>query len=95
MKISILDAQHTIFEGAVSEAILPATDGELSLLDDHEPIFVTLGKGSIRLKPLAKRLGLRFGPEAKEGEATKRIKPIPIHKGLARMRRNELVILVE
>ena len=81
MKISILDAQRALFEGVVSEAVLPGADGELSLMDDHEPIFVALNKGYIRLKPLAER--------------AEKIKPIHIHQGLARMRRNELVILVE
>ena len=82
MRISILDAQHTIFQGAVSEAILPATDGEMSILDDHESIFVALGKGLIRLVPLAR-------------PGTHDLKPIRVHRGLARMNKNELIILVE
>ncbi|MFH0940499.1 MAG: hypothetical protein V1840_01405 [Candidatus Omnitrophota bacterium] len=82
MRISILDAQHTIFQGAVSEAVLPATDGEIAILDDHESIFVALGKGLIRLVPMAK-LGVHD------------LKPIRVHRGLARMRNNELIILVE
>jgi len=81
MRISILDAQHTIFQGAVSEAVLPATDGEMSILDDHESIFVALGKGLIRLVPVSK-----VGPG---------LKPIRVHRGLARMSKNELIILCE
>lgn len=82
MRISILDAQHTIFQGVVSEAVLPATDGEIAILDDHESIFVALSKGLIRLVPVAK-----LGVPA--------LKPIRVHRGLARMRNNELIILVE
>ena len=75
MRISILDAQHTIFQGVVSEVVLPATDGEMALLDDHESIFVALGKGLIRLVRVAK-------------SETHGLKPIPVHRGLARMRNN-------
>ncbi|MEK7849458.1 MAG: hypothetical protein AAB213_01355 [Candidatus Omnitrophota bacterium] len=82
MRISILDAQHTIFQGVVSEAVLPATDGEIAILDNHESIFVALSKGLIRLVPVAK-LGVHD------------LKPIRVHRGLARMRNNELIILVE
>ena len=81
MKISIMDPQHTIFEGVVFEAILPGNGEELCVMDDHEPIFAALGQGSIRLKPLGKK--------------AKAIKPIFIQRGLARMKKNELVILVE
>lgn len=81
MKISVMDAQHTLYEGAVSEATLPASGGELTLLDDHEPIFVALQRGAIRLVPIAQK--------------KEELKPILIQQGLARMRNNELVILVE
>ena len=90
MKVSILDAQHTIFEGVISEVILPGAGGELSVMDDHEPIFVTLSQGYIRLQPIAKKV-----TASKETESTEVIKPFLIHQGLARMRNNELVVLVE
>jgi F0F1-type ATP synthase epsilon subunit len=94
MKISILDATHTIFEGVVSEAVLPGVDGELAILDDHEPIFVALAKGNIYLDTLAKKRAFRLGP-VQEGVTPEGIKPIGIERGLARMRNNDLVILVE
>jgi F0F1-type ATP synthase epsilon subunit len=93
MKISLLDAQHTIYEGVVSEATLPAIGGELTLMDDHEAIFVALAKGSIRLKPLVQIAGVaRYG---QDGRAGREIRPIFIRQGLARLKNNELVILVE
>lgn len=94
MKISILDAQRTLFEGIVSEAILPGSGGELSLLDEHEPIFVALTQGYIRLTPVVRKIAVRAGP-SKETESKKTIPPILIHQGLARMKNNELVVLVE
>lgn len=81
MKISIMDAQRTLYEGAVSAATLPASGGELTLLDDHEPIYVALQRGSIRLVPIALK--------------KEELRPIAIQQGLARMKNNELVILVE
>ncbi len=89
MKISILDAQQTIFQGAVSEATLPGNGGELTLGDDHEPIFVLLSKGYIRLRPIAQRVGSQFGKKEEE------IKPVFVRQGMARMKNNELVVLVE
>ncbi len=84
MKISILDPQQVLYEGAVAQAILPAAEGEVTILDDHEPVFIVLKKGMIRLEPLAKIVG-----------AAQEIKPIKIRRGVARMRRNELIALVE
>ena len=79
MKIQVLDPQQTLFEGAVSEATLPGCDGELTILDDHESVFVVLKRGLIRLTPLVKTTGAGGIAE---------IKPIKIHRGLARMKRN-------
>lgn len=94
MKISVLNAQKNVFEGVVSMAILPAKKGELSLMDDHEPIFVSLGKGYIRLKPLSKKLTQATRhEEAREEERD--LKPIFVRQGVARMMHNELVVLIE
>ncbi len=94
MKIIVLDAQSSLYEGFVSEAILPAKGGELTIMDDHEPIFVALRKGSIRLTPLAKQ-GLFSRRRFSESASTGEIKPIFVNGGLARMKRNELIVLVE
>ena len=85
MRSSVLDAQHTIYEGIISMAILPAVDGELSIMDDHEPIYVALGKGYVRLLPVVQ----------KTKGVSEETKPIFIRQGVARMKNNELVILVE
>lgn len=94
MKIIVMDAQSSLYEGFVSEAVLPGKGGELTIMDDHEPIFVALQKGSIRLKSLSRRGFFGRGHSA-ETFAEDEIKPIFINGGLARMRRNELVVLVE
>jgi F0F1-type ATP synthase epsilon subunit len=88
MKVAILDAQHTLFEGVVSQAILPASGGELSFMDNHEPLLVALTKGYIRLQPVAQRTGTIEEGAVHHG-------PFLIHRGVARMKGNALVILVE
>lgn len=100
MKIQILNAQAKLFEGIVSMAVLPAADGEMSIMDNHEPIFVALKSGFIRLVPLARRMGFAFRGQAGQDQkhSTERggIKPLKIQRGLARFTgNNELVVLVE
>ena len=95
MRVSVLDAQHTIFEGPVSQAILPGVDGEISLLDDHETVYAALAKGSIRLQPIAQKITKRFAASTEGPLEEKRIGPIFINRGLARMKNNILVILIE
>ena len=92
MKISILDAQHTIFSGVVSEVTLPAWGEEMTILDNHETIFLALQRGFIRLGSIIQKLGTQYGEQEEPAAA---MKPIFIRAGLARMRNNELVILVE
>ena len=96
MKIQILNATGIVFEGAVSQAILPAVGGELSILDNHEPIFVALKRGLVHLTPLARKFGLGVaGAGPSEGQFQE-LKPIKIQRGVARMKgNNELVMLVE
>ncbi|MDD5020108.1 MAG: hypothetical protein PHH75_00665 [Candidatus Omnitrophica bacterium] len=96
MKIQVLNATGIIFEGAVSQVILPGVDGELSMMDDHEPIFVALKRGFVFLTPLAKKFGFGVtratGPQAHIQD----LRPIKIQRGVAHMKRNnELIILVE
>ena len=97
MRVSVLDAQHTIFEGPVSQAILPGVDGEINLLDDHETVYVALAKGSIRLQPITQEITRRFAAETETAGPLEKQKigPIFINRGLARMKNNILVILVE
>jgi len=94
MKVSILNAQEMIFHGVVSEVILPGADGELSIMDYHEPIFVVLSHGFIQLTSLAKKMGFGFGGSRQQA-TLQDLKPVKIHRGMARMFNNELVILVE
>ena len=86
MKFLVINAERKLFEGVVFEATLPGLDGEVTVLDDHEPMFLALGKGLVRWRSRVQQTG------AVQSLLTN--KPIMIRKGLARVRRNELMILV-
>ena len=51
MRVRILDAQKVIYEGDFKEVLLPGEDGELSVLDFHQPFLYRLRKGYIQLQP--------------------------------------------
>lgn len=94
MKILVLNAEQTLFDGVVSEAILPGRGGELTIMDDHEQIFVALERGAIRLKAITQNSFFKKSRFSEDSQSTQ-IKPIFIQGGLARMKGNELIILVE
>ncbi|MDD5116412.1 MAG: hypothetical protein PHW98_05045 [Candidatus Omnitrophica bacterium] len=75
-KVSVLDVKTAspILQELVSEVVLPGEEGELSIMDFHQPIISCLKDGSIRIDNKA---------------------PIVIKSGVASMRDNQLVILVE
>ena len=79
MRISILTAKKTIYEGAALKAILPCQDGEVCILDYHQPFVFGLGKGSVRIY------------KKWEGGKTMTIK---IKKGIAKMAENELICTI-
>ena len=88
MRIVLLDAHHVLYEGVVSQAIVPGADGELSFMDDHEPLFAALTKGFIRVQPITQQIAAPVDKAQHAG-------PFFIHRGIARMKSNELIVLVE
>lgn len=81
MRISVLNPRQTLWQGRASQALLPTEDGEICVLDFHQPFLVRLGKGTIRLGEQI----LKQAP----------LKKISVSDGVARMRGNELLILIE
>ena len=75
-KVTVLDITTTvsIFQGLTSSVVLPGGEGELSILDFHQPIISCLKAGMIKINE---------------------IPSIEIKSGVAKMKGNELVILVE
>ena len=51
--VSVLDVKTAavILKEMVSETILPGAEGELCILDFHQPIIYYLKKGVIRIEP--------------------------------------------
>ena len=48
MFLEILSAEEKIFSGEVETVILPGTDGEFQILNNHAPIISSLTTGTIR-----------------------------------------------
>lgn len=62
MQISILEPKKAVWEGRAKEVRLPAQDGEICVLDFHQPFLVRLTKGIVRAdkQRLAIKDGLAF-----------------------------------
>jgi len=81
MQVSILGPRQIIWQGRVKKLLLPAEEGEMCVLDFHQPFLVRLSKGQIQL-------GI-------EGRAAVSENKILVKDGIAHMRGNELTILIE
>ena len=75
----ILNNQEIVYEGMAAATILPGEEEEFSILPFHRPIISRLKKGTITI----------------EKEKSEEAEVIAIKGGIARMGKNELVILVE
>ncbi len=49
MKLRLLSALKTIYNGDAREVILPGLDGEFSVMDFHTPFLYSLGKGVLKV----------------------------------------------
>ncbi len=87
MKAVVLDAHDVLFDGVASMVTVPGLGGEKTLMDHHEPLFLVLTKGTIFLQSMVRRVGATDRPTESRS--------IKIQRGLARMRHNELTVLVE
>jgi F0F1-type ATP synthase epsilon subunit len=48
-KVTILTPTEELYVGLALKVILPTEDGQLSILDFHQPIFTRLTKGNISI----------------------------------------------
>jgi F-type H+-transporting ATPase subunit epsilon len=80
MWVSVVNAWRSLYEGNAREVTLPGEDGEVGVMDFHQPMLYRLRQGYIQItKP------------APGGPVTR----ILIHDGIAKMVGNKLVLLVE
>jgi F0F1-type ATP synthase epsilon subunit len=47
MRISILEPKGPIWEGIANQVILPAEEGQMCVLDFHQPFVARLNRGNI------------------------------------------------
>lgn len=88
MRVAVLNATRILYEGNAKEVILPGEEGEFAVLDFHQALLSSLTKGIIRI--IASEAMRRTG---RISEKLFQVN-IGINKGLAKMIRNELVIMV-
>lgn len=48
MEVSILEPREAVWEGRAKAVYLPAQDGEVCILDFHQPFLMRLRKGVVR-----------------------------------------------
>ena len=82
MKVNILTPKENLLQEEAVEVILPGADGELSVMDFHQPFLYYLRAGQIRVRS-----------KVKKGELTER--KVGIKKGIANFQDNTLTLIVE
>lgn len=69
MRVLVLGLKQIIWQGRTKEVVLPTDDGEMCVLDFHQPFLVKLNKGDIRLGagvskvPIAEGIARMLGNE--------------------------------
>jgi len=48
MQVSILEPKKVVWEGRAKEVRLPAEDGDICVLDFHQPFLIRLRQGVVR-----------------------------------------------
>lgn len=86
-----------VFEGNAREVILPAEDGEICVMDFHQPFLYSLRSGNVRIRGgWAKNSSTdEFGEEEQSPQMGYSEDTIRIKYGIAKMTRNDLILIVE
>ena len=82
MDFKLLSSRGPLYQGKVAQVILPAKDGEISVLDFHQPFLCRLDKGQVKIKESA-------------GSLAARKLSFSVSKGLAKMQANRLIVLAQ
>jgi F-type H+-transporting ATPase subunit epsilon len=53
LKLTIARVDGTVFDGEVVSVTLPGTEGEMTIMADHEPLVSALKAGSVTVRPAA------------------------------------------
>lgn len=61
MRAVVLTPEEIIWEGMAKEVLLPGDDGEVNILDFHQPFFYTLRSGTIYIDKGKARFFIKEG----------------------------------
>ncbi|QOR48215.1 ATP synthase F1 subunit epsilon [Trueperella pecoris] len=61
MRLEIVARAGALYEGEVSEVVVPAYNGEMGILPNHAPIMAVLYKGSVRFVENGTRKSVEIG----------------------------------
>lgn len=50
MKVNIVAADRPIWSGTAYSVIIPASNGQMGILPEHEPVLTVIEHGSVRVK---------------------------------------------
>ena len=87
MRVVVSEPKKNVYEGHAKEVLLPGQDGEIAVLDFHQPFLHRLVKGCIIIKETLHIKGKAKVPVYHA--------PIAIKRGIAKMLGDELTIMVE
>ena len=49
MQLSLISPEKTVFSGTVDMAVIPGSEGDFGILDNHAPFMTTLRPGQVNL----------------------------------------------
>ena len=82
MQVLVLDTDKTVYQGYAKKVTLPTLEEEMCILDFHQPFLASLRSGQVKIA--------QESADIPAAEHT-----LTIKKGIAKMVRNELTLMVE
>jgi F-type H+-transporting ATPase subunit epsilon len=79
LKAKVLELEKKLFDGEVSKIVLPATEGEMCILQNHASIVASLKKGVVKIFRTASTRPLM----------------ISISKGICSFHKNNAILILE
>lgn len=90
MRVTVLKVRKVVYEGTAKEVLLPGADGEICVLDFHQPFLYSLREGFIQITGEWNSV-----EKEKKKDTAQEITRIPIRYGIAKMLGNEMAVMIE
>lgn len=58
LHVTIITAQHNVFEGEAEQVIAPGSEGQMTILPRHAPLLTTLDLGELRVRERGEDIGV-------------------------------------